>query len=703
MKQEGSFNRMFRFNSIKSRLIFFAAFSFISIAFSVSFSYFISVHEVKTIMRADVSSIADAMEKSLDYIARMNPEAYKDENFKKTFNSIKIGKTGYPFLLDGQGTLVVHKKDEGKNLAGLPHIDFIRNHKEGGVYEYTASTTGQDKLVAFRYIKPWKLWVVPGVNKDDYFNALRFSFLKWNLVLGAVIILMLTLISYWITVGITRPVRNAVGLANRLAEGDLTCVMTTEGNDNLKTGDEIDELNRALNGMVKSLNSMVGNVNHSAGELFLVAGNISDASGRVLGSAEIQAAAANNTSSAMTEINTSIKSVADNVDSVSQSAVENTSSILEMASSMEEMAQSVQAQSASIEEVSSSIIQMTVAVKQVKSNVSSLLDSVETTALSIAEMDGSIKQIEENASETASIVQGVSADAATGQDSVQAVIDGMNEIRQSSRITSQVVETLSQRAAAIGQILSVIDEVAGQTKLLALNAAIIASQAGEHGKGFSVVAEEIKKLAERTSNSTREIEAVIRGVQDETMKAVDVIGLVERKIEDGVILSRKSGDVLLKIVGGTEKASQRMGEIARATVEQGKGSGMIREAMEQVSDMVEQIARATAEHENGSEQIIEHVTKMKDLSARAKYSTVEQSKATAFVAKNSEEITAMMRQINRICEEQRFGGGQVMAAVADIQGSTSVNLESIHVMNEALSKLQGHTAMLKKEMAVFRI
>ncbi len=697
---------MIRFNSIKSRLIFFASFSFISVVFSVSFSYFISVHEIKTIMEKDVASVADAMQKSLGYIARINPDAYKDENFKKAFNSVKIGKTGYAFLLDGQGTLVVHRKDEGKNLAGLPHIDFIRKHKEGGVYEYRASTTGQDKLVAFRYIEPWKLWVVPGVNKDDYFNELRSSFLKWNLIFGLAIIVMLAFLSYRITVGITRPVRNAVVLANRLADGDLTCMATAEGNDfrrKSKTGDEIEQLSCALNAMVKNLNSMVSKVSRSAAELFLVSGNIADASKRVRDSAEIQVEAADRTSSAITEINTSIKSVAGGVDGVSRSAVENTSSILEMASSMEEMAQSVEVQAGSIEEVSSSIIQMAVAVKQVKSNAASLLDSVETTALSIIEMDGTIKHIEENASETASIVHGVRADAAGGQQSVQAVIDGMNEIRKSSRITTDVVKTLSERAVAIGKILSVIDEVAGQTKLLALNAAIIASQAGEHGKGFSVVADEIKKLAERTSNSTREIEAVIRGVQDESMKAVEVTDLVERKIEDGVVLSRNSGEALHKIVAGAEKASQRMEEIAKATFEQGKGSGMIREAMERVNDMVAQIAMATAEQENGSGQIIDHVTKMKDLSSRTKYSTTEQSKAAAFVAQNSEEITAMMQHINRICEEQELGGGQVMAAVADIQHSTTVNLESILVLNDALSKLQGHTDMLKKEMGVFRI
>jgi methyl-accepting chemotaxis protein len=695
-------------NSIKSRLIFFAAVAFVAVAFSVSFSYFLSIREIRNIMETDISSVAEALEKSLEFVASSNPDAYKDESFKKAFNSIKIGKTGYPFMLDEQGTLAVHKSDEGKNLAGQPHIDFIRTHKKPGLYEYTAKTTGQDKIVAYRYIEPWKLWVVPGVNKDDYFNELRSSFLKWNLLFGLATVLLLTFISYRITKGITRPVKGAVGLANRLAEGDFTRAMKSDGKNDDRSkqataGGEIGELNCALNGMVENLNTMVRNVNRSVSELSLISNNISGASRKVLDAAEIQAEAANNTSSAMTQINSSIKGVADGVDSVSQSAAESSSSIAEMASSMAEMAHSVEILAGSVDEVSSSIVEMTAAIKQVGSNVNCLLESVETTALSIAEMDGSIKQIEENASDTSSIVQEVSADAATGQIAVQAVIDGMDEIRQSSRTTSEVVETLSTRATAIGNILSVIDEVADQTKLLALNAAIIASQAGEHGKGFSVVADEIKKLAERTSSSTREIETVIRGVQDETLRAVEAIGQAERRIEDGVVLSRKSGEALDKIVVGAERASQRMEQIARATFEQGKGSGMIREAIEQVTDMVEQIARATYEQETGSGQIIDNVTKMKELTGQAKNSTLEQSRVAALIARNSEEITDMMRQINRICDEQQRGSEQVMTAVADIQGSTAINLEATQVMKDALAKLYNHTEILKKEMNVFSV
>ena len=152
--------------------------------------------------------------------------------------------------------------------------------------------------------------------------------------------------------------------------------------------------------------------------------------------------------------------------------------------------------------------------------------------------------------DTAAISEGVRKDAEMGKEAVEATITGIHEIRRSSRITYEVINTLSERAADIGTILSVIDEVAEQTNLLALNAAIIAAQAGEHGKGFAVVADEIKELAERTSSSTREIAQVIKGVQDETQRAVEAINQAEKSIADGELLSQKSGEALTKIVTG---------------------------------------------------------------------------------------------------------------------------------------------------------
>jgi len=101
----------------------------------------------------------------------------------------------------------VHYKDEGSNLAGQKHIDHIRAHKEGGIFDYKSVTTGQEKIVAYRYIDKWGLWVVPGVNKADYFQQLKQLFIKWNVVFAVVLIIVMTLTSFWINRTVTNPLK----------------------------------------------------------------------------------------------------------------------------------------------------------------------------------------------------------------------------------------------------------------------------------------------------------------------------------------------------------------------------------------------------------------------------------------------------------------------------------------------------------------
>jgi methyl-accepting chemotaxis protein len=359
--------------------------------------------------------------------------------------------------------------------------------------------------------------------------------------------------------------------------------------------------------------------------------------------------------------------------------------------------------SRSVNDVSSSIVEMAASIKQVGAGVGSLLDVATATASSVMEMDGSIKQVEKNATETAAISDAVRKDAETGKQSVEATIAGMQEIKRSSRITSDVINTLSLRAKDIGDILVVIDNVAGQTNLLALNAAIIAAQAGEHGKGFAVVADEIKELADQTSCSTREIATVIKAVQDETHKAVAAIEQAEKNIADGEFLSYKSGEALSKIVEGVNSATAQVAEIARATVEQSKGSQMIRNAMGQVSDMVGQIARATQEQGMGSDLIMSAVENMKSLTAHVMSSTREQSKVGNFIARSTENITEMIQQIKCACDEQTRGSGQIITAVEDIQHATNINLDATQVMDSAIINLFNQIELLRNEVEVFSI
>jgi methyl-accepting chemotaxis protein len=481
------------------------------------------------------------------------------------------------------------------------------------------------------------------------------------------------------------------------AEGNLNVRVEAE------SGDEFGKLGNNFNAMLGRLSEMMGNVSRSTRELIHVTDDLTEASKQVVDGAQLQADGIATTSSAVSQINASIKSVTHGVDSLSLSATESSSSILEMAASVEEVANNVENLAHSVDEVSSSITEMAASIKQVGNGVNSLMDNATATASSIMEMDSSIKQVESNAMETVAISEDVRKDAEMGRKSVEATIAGISEIKRSSGITYEVITTLSGRANDIGAILSVIDEVAEQTNLLALNAAIIAAQAGEHGKGFAVVADEIKELAERTSSSTREITLVIKGVQDETRRAVDAINQAEHSIAEGEMLSNRSGEALNKIVEGVKKSTDRMGEIARATVEQARGSVMIRDSIERVSEMVAQIAKATQEQGLGSELITSAVQRMKELTAQVRASTREQSKVGNFIAKSTEDITEMIQKIKIACDEQGRGSEQIVIAVEDIQQSTNINLEAISILNDALVNLQKQTEILNREISVFNI
>jgi methyl-accepting chemotaxis protein len=528
------------------------------------------------------------------------------------------------------------------------------------------------------------------------------GYARKTIVMGAVVgggtLLLLLLIAWSMLHSAARAVATEAAFARSVVdEGNLT------GRLPVSSQDEIGDLADSLNRLVDLLHVMVTKVDTSSQELSRISGTLSDASKQVYRGAEQTNTRVGETSSAIMEINASVKEVSHGIDSLSLSASENSSSVLEMAASVEEVAINVENLAQSVDDVSSSIIEMAAAIKHISDSVNGLIDSSTVTASSVIQMDSSIRQVEKSALDTATISEEVRRDAESGKVSVEATISGMQEIKRSSSITHEVIVSLSEKAHDIGAILSVINEVAEQTNLLALNAAIIAAQAGEQGKGFAVVADEIKELADRTSSSTREIEELIKGVQEETRRAVEAINVAEKSIADGELLSQKSGVALGKIVSGVEKASEQVGEIARASAEQAKGSQMIREAMEQVTDMIMQIANATQQQSKGSELIMTAVERMKVLTSQVRSSTREQSKVGTLIAGSTENITSMIRQIKRACDEQTRGSEQIVAAVDDIQKSTHENLGAAGTMEKAMGGLSLQVAELKKEISGFTL
>ena len=179
---------------------------------------------------------------------------------------------------------------------------------------------------------------------------------------------------------------------------------------------------------------------------------------------------------------------------------------------------------------------------------------------------------------------------------VEETIVGMNRIAEVVRKSADTVQELGKSSDQIGEIVQVIDDIADQTNLLALNAAIEAARAGEQGRGFAVVADEVRKLAERTSKATKEIATMIKQIQKDTYDAVDSMQEGTRQVEDGKLLAEKAGASLEEIIVGAERVVDIVTQVAAASEEQSS-------AAEQISKNIESISTVTNESASGIQQI----------------------------------------------------------------------------------------------------
>ncbi|WP_051361182.1 methyl-accepting chemotaxis protein [Desulfuromonas sp. TF] len=519
------------------------------------------------------------------------------------------------------------------------------------------------------------------------------STMMWATLISALLSIM---IGFVLARGLGNPIRRVMEVLGKLEKGHLD---TRAG---LKRRDEIGQMSSALDRMSDKLSGMVLRIRRSADELIGISANLAESATSVETAAGRQSEQVEKASAAMMSIRKLGEQVGDGMERLTESAADSTSSVLEMSANIEEVAQNAENLALSVEEVNSAIQEMAAAFKQISENILTLRESSDSTASSVAQMDASIEQVEENARNIRLITEEVRTDAERGQQSVEATIGGIEEIRRASKAAGEVVLSLADKAVGIGRILSVIEDVTDQTSLLALNAAIIAAQAGDRGRSFAVVADEIRELADRTSLSTREIAEVIQAVQDDTRRAVETIQKADIRITEGENLSRQSGKALNKIVSGVAGAVRQMDQIAMATQEQAQGSRIIRSAMEKMATMVDQTATAMVEQEKGSQAIRSAAEKMWEMTTHVKNSTREQSNAAKTIARSTENIDEQVQMIMAACEQQGRQGEEVDHAVAQIRDSAKDNLEFVQLLNQIVRGMSGQVKILQREMTMFK-
>ena len=445
------------------------------------------------------------------------------DNLKKMVLDMKIGKTGYPALIDENGKSVIHPTIK----PGDPIPKTVSSHmkEEKGLFSYTFNNSAKEMLFETNKLTGWK--VVGTIQQQEFTNE-SMPILMTTGIIVAVFLLLGALISYYIIQMIMKPINSLIKVTEEVSTGNLTVKVPIKSNDELGT------LGKAFNDMIESLIQLISKLNLTSNKL--------------AGSSEHLA------------INiTQVSDITNNVNT-----------------SMEEMASGAE-------------IQMT---------------SIKESSIATDEIASGIQYVAEKLSEASESSTEATNNAEEGNIYLQQGISEMENISKTVETNSILVQQLGQKSTEINVIIDVIKGISEQTNLLALNASIEAARAGEYGKGFSVVAQEIRKLAEASKTSTSKISEILSSIQEETSKLITAMELEEKQTAKGLEAISQTGEKFNKILHSITEVNKQIQEVSATSEEISASTEEISASFNEVSNIATSSFNATKDtSESTKEQI----------------------------------------------------------------------------------------------------
>ena len=418
--------------------------------------------------------------------------------------------------------------------------------------------------------------------------------------------------------------------------------------------DEIGDTGDGLNSLLGQLKKMVGAYEVSRGNLTDMIGEVKDASDSVTRtSLELD--------NASTQTGTATQQIA--------------STITQVANGAADQARAASDTSASTQELTAMIEQVGAGAAETNKRVEQAHDAVVAATAAVSRADRAGEEMQ-------SYAERVHNSLENGIEAVSQTSSGMRRIREAVEMTASRVGDLGAKSDQIGAIVETIDDIAEQTNLLALNAAIEAARAGEQGKGFAVVADEVRKLAERSSRATKEIAALIGEVQHETERAVAAMDEGANMVREGSQLAEKSASALVEIKTAAAERDRAVQDVFRALAEIGNATSQVVSASDAIATIATQTNMAAANMTTAASTVSASIESIAAVSEENSAAAEEVSAATEEMSAQAEEVVAsantlaeMAAQLDALVARFRLASAPGASPASSLTGIERLTIE----------------------------
>jgi len=480
----------------------------------------------------------------------------------------------------------------------------------------------------------------------DAFASIPGQIALYTIFVGFITTLIFIFATLFLSKEVSGPLRELKRSAARFAEGDFV----TQAR--IFADDEIGELALSFEETRRNLRGLIARMSDRGNAITEGVRVLSGGTDTLVTGAKEQSELTQNSTASLGNVRSGAESVLSAAGKVGERTEDSSGRATELQASAEEVAGSMEYLFQSVEKTSSSVAQMDASARSM-SQRTEVLSNISDEVLSfVTQMDATIEELRGSAASTAEISRKVREDASEGSAAVSETMTGIDAARDTTMHTAKVLDELEGSIGQISQILNVIEEVTNKTNLLSLNAAIIAAQAGEQGSSFTVVADEIRELADRTRGSTKEIAGIVKAIQKGSRDVVSAMHEGIERVQKNVELAANAAASLSKIEESAGRSYEMANRISAALAEQAQASRHLHDVTSRMSDHIIEITKATAEQARGTQMLAEEAERVRDIALQVKNSTDQQTVSAGGINASMEQISADISSIRKMLESQ---------------------------------------------------